>query len=149
MPGALLLRSDVVRKRLFGKAPTERLPPESYTEEASSRVFATIAERARTLLAAGRTVIADGVYGDPAHRRAIEAVARALAVPFRPVWLEAPEAVLEERVTARTGDASDATLAVVRRQRRSLARSRVPWPRVAAGRPLAEVAADVRAIWES
>ncbi|MEK0081946.1 AAA family ATPase [Benzoatithermus flavus] len=149
MPGAMILRSDVIRKRLLGKEPTERLPPEAYTPEHSARVFARIADRARVLLAAGRTVIADAVYGEAAQREAIEAVAKAAGVPFRPVWLEAAEPVLEARVGARRGDASDADLAVVRAQARTMDPSAVLWPRVAAGRPLDEVAADVRRIWES
>jgi predicted kinase len=37
-------------------------------------------------------------------------------VPFTGLWLTAPEATLTQRVAARTGDASDATPEVVRRQ---------------------------------
>lgn len=148
MPGALLLRSDVIRKHLFGQPPGERLPPEAYAPEVSERVFATIAERARVLLDAGRTVIADGVYGLPEQRRAIERVARAFGVPFRAVWLDAPEAALLARVAARRGDASDADVAVVRRQGETLDAAGVAWPRVDADRPLAEVVAAVRAAVE-
>jgi aminoglycoside phosphotransferase family enzyme/predicted kinase len=149
MPGAVLLRTDIVRKRLFGAAPTERLPSRAYRTSVSRRVFATIAARARVLLAAGRTVIADGVYGEPSHRAAIEGVAAQSGVPFRAVWLEAPRATLEARVGARTGDASDADPVVVRRQVGGIDLAAVAWPRIAADRPLAEVAADVRQHWES
>jgi aminoglycoside phosphotransferase family enzyme/predicted kinase len=149
MPGAMVLRSDVLRKRLFGKALTERLPPEAYAPEQSAHVFGAIADRARTLLAAGRTVIADAVYGRPEEREAIAAVAEDLGVPFRPVWLEAAQPVLEERVAARRGDASDADVAVVRLQARAIMDPDVSWPRVAAGRPLQEVAAEVARIWRS
>ena len=149
MPGASLLRTDVVRKRLLGRPPSERLPPAAYTPEVSAQVFATVAERARVLLTAGRTVIADGVYGEPAQRHGIEAVAAGQGVPFRAVWLEAPAATLEERVAARRGDASDADVAVVRRQAEGVDESLVAWPRVAAGGGSAEVAAAVRRVWES
>jgi uncharacterized protein len=37
-------------------------------------------------------------------------------VPFDGVWLTAPATVLEARVAARKGDASDATVAVLRQQ---------------------------------
>ena len=74
-PGAVILRSDVIRKALFGRSPTDRLPPEAYAPDVSARVFATIAERAATCLAAGHSVIADAVYGHPAQRAAIAAVA--------------------------------------------------------------------------
>ena len=148
-PGAVLLRSDVVRKRLAGVAPDTRLPPEAYTPARSAEVFATIARQAGELLAAGRTVIADGVYGEATQRQGIEAVAKALGLPFRAVWLEAAEGELERRVAARRGDASDADLAVVHSQSGRLARLDQPWPRVAAGGPVAEVAAEVRRVWES
>ncbi len=149
MPGAIILRTDVIRKRLFGRHATERLPLDAYTPDVSARVFLTVAARARELTKAGRTVIADGVYGSAAQRAQIEAAARQAGVPFRAVWLEAPEPVLERRVADRTGDASDADVAVVRRQARSLKDPSVAWPRVGAGRALVEVAADVRRIWEN
>lgn len=148
-PGAVLLRSDVVRKTLAGVAPTTRLPSEAYTAARSAEVFAAIARHAKVLLAAGRTVIADGVFGAAAQRQEIAAAARAAGVPFRAVWLEAPEGELERRVAARRNDASDADLAVVRSQAGHLARARTGWPGIAAGRPLAEVAAEVRRVWES
>lgn len=149
MPGAFLLRTDVIRKRLFGREPPERLPVVAYAPEVSARVFGELADRVRMLLRAGRTVIADGVYGEPEQRRRIERVAVELGVPCRAVWLEAEQTVLESRVSGRSGDASDADLIVVRRQAEGIDEAEVGWPRVAAGRSLAAVAADVRRVWES
>ena len=146
MPGAVILRSDVIRKQLLGCPPRERLPAEAYVPEVSARVFAAIRERAAVLLDAGRSVVADGVYGRDEERRAIEQVAVAAGVPFQGLWLEAPVGVLRARVVARRGDASDADAAVVRRQVRTLDSSGVRWPKVAAGRPLDEVVADARRI---
>jgi len=145
VPGALVLRSDVVRKRLFGRRPTEHLPPEAYAPEVSSRVFETIAQRTVTLLEAGRSVVCDAVYGRPEQRRRIEEVARERRVDFRGFWLTAPEEVCLERVRARRGDASDADEEVVRLQSRTLDESVVEWERVDAARPLDEVVADIRA----
>lgn len=116
VPGALVLRSDVVRKRLFGRPPTERLEGEAYRPEVTRRVFAALAERAGRLAAAGRAVVCDAVYGLPEQRAELAAAARSAGVPFTGIWLEAPEAVLEARVAARRGDASDADVAIVRRQ---------------------------------
>ncbi len=139
MPGATLLRSDVIRKRLCGKEPTERLPADAYAETVSTEVFDRLAARAEILLAAGRTVIADGVFGDPAKRARIERAASASGVPFRGIWLEAPEAVLEARVGGRTGDASDADVAVVRAQA-AMQTGRIDWLRVPATGDVAAVA---------
>ena len=100
--------------------------------------------RARaSLLRAGRTVVCDAVYGLASERQAIERVATDLGVPFRGFWLEAPEAVLEARVAARTGDASDADVAVVRRQRELVDAAAVTWRRVRADRDLGEMANEV------
>lgn len=115
-PGALLLRSDAIRKELLGARIEERLSPEGYRPGVSARVYATIRERAGAALAAGHAVIADAVHAAPAERDAIEAVAAKARAPFAGFWLEAPPAVLEARLAARTRDASDATVEVLRRQ---------------------------------
>lgn len=116
VPGARILSSDRIRKRLFGVAPETRLPQEAYRPEVSARVYAAQREEARQVLAAGHGVVADAVFARPDERAAIEAVAAACGVGFRGVWLEAPERTLVERVEARRGDPSDATAAVVRAQ---------------------------------
>ena len=142
-PGAVVLRSDVIRKELFGRLATERLPPEAYTTEVSARVFDILAKRAATTLAAGCTVIADAVYGASEQRAALEAVASAAGIPFAGFWLEAPVTVLVARVDARSGDASDADASVVRRQIATMDQASVRWRRVRSDRPLDAVAAEI------
>jgi predicted kinase len=115
-PGALLIRSDVVRKRLFGVAPETRLPLEAYTAEWHERVAATMARQAKSALQAGHTVLLDAVHGSPFSQQAVERIAADAGVPFQGYWLSAPLAVLEDRILARHDDASDATVEVVRRQ---------------------------------
>ena len=113
-PGALILRSDEIRKRLHGAAPEQHLPAYAYTDAASAAVFASMAEAAGQVTAGGHAMIADATFIDPAHRHAIAAAARAAQVPFVGIWLDAPVPVLEARIAARSGDASDATPAVLR-----------------------------------
>lgn len=143
-PGAVVLRSDVIRKRLFGRPPTERLPETAYRAEISAKVFGILARRARVLLEAGRTVICDAVYGEPAQREGIERVARETGVPFSGFWLEAPPEVLERRVAGRTNDASDADVTVLRRQLAHIDAAAVSWQRLDAARPVDAIAADIR-----
>jgi predicted kinase len=112
-PGAVVLRSDEFRKRRFGVAPEQRLPPDAYGEAVSAAVFADLTAGAEQALGAGHAVIADATFLDPAHRSALEAVAVRRGVPFRGFWLEAPLPVLEARIAARRGDASDATVSVL------------------------------------
>ena len=115
-PGARWLRTDVLRKRLAGVAPEAALPPESYTRAASDAVYARLMEDARAALAAGRSVVVDGVFADPAERVDVQALAQEKKIYFNGLWLEAPFAVLRQRVLGRSDDASDATADVVERQ---------------------------------
>lgn len=114
-PGALVCRSDEIRKRRNGVAPEEKLPNAAYTDAETEAVFAQLAATVGVVAGGGHAVIADATFIDPAHRRAVHSAASEAGVPFLGVWLEAPLATLEQRVTSRTGDASDATAAVLRR----------------------------------
>lgn len=114
--GAVVLRSDVLRKQLQGRALTQRLPPESYTAEASRQTYAALLNGAELLLRAGSSVVLDAVFGRPDERMAAAAVAESYRIGFSGLWLQAPGEVLISRVAARQGDASDADAAVVRWQ---------------------------------
>jgi aminoglycoside phosphotransferase family enzyme/predicted kinase len=113
-PGALVLRSDEIRKRLHGVAPEQPLPPAAYTEQVSGRVFATLADGVKLASAARHAVIADATFLDLAHRAAVERAASDVGVPFLGIWLDAPLPILEQRLGARVYDASDATVGVLR-----------------------------------
>lgn len=115
-PGALVVRSDVVRKRLMGVDPYCRLDPAAYTAEASRRTYEAVYAEAAAALAAGHAVIVDAVMARPDERAAVEGLAQAAGVPFHGFWLDAPAQVLAKRVGKRTGDVSDATDAVVAAQ---------------------------------
>jgi aminoglycoside phosphotransferase family enzyme/predicted kinase len=147
-PGALHLRSDVLRKSYHGVDELRRLPSAAYGAAASAEVYARLAAAAKAGLAAGRAVIADAVYADPAERGAIEAVARDLGVPFVGLWLEAPATQIVGRVAGRRGDASDATPAVVRRQL-TYDIGPMTWHRLDASGARATVAAEARARFKS
>ncbi|MDE2575607.1 MAG: AAA family ATPase, partial [Rhodospirillales bacterium] len=112
-PGALILRSDAIRKRRHGVAPETRLPAAAYAPAASAAVFEEMMQGAAEVAGAGHAVIADATFLEAAHQAAIRRAAG--AVRFLGVWLRAPMAALEARVEARSGDASDADLAVLRR----------------------------------
>lgn len=120
-PGAVVLRSDRIRKERFGAAETDRLPAEAYDGAVSVAVYRTLYERAEALLRDGIAVIADATFLHPESRRAIEAVAARAGAAFDGIWLEVPEARVRARLTARAragADASDADVAVFERQLR-------------------------------
>jgi aminoglycoside phosphotransferase family enzyme/predicted kinase len=113
-PGALVLRSDEIRKRLHGADPETKLRPEAYADAANAATNAAVVEQARLAAAAGHAAIVDATFLDPAVRVDLAAAVRPTGAPFLGIWLHAPLAVLEARVGARSGDASDATVSVLR-----------------------------------
>jgi len=115
-PGALHLRSDVLRKQLAGVPEEHPLPPGSYTEEASRRVYAELDRQAAAALAAGQSVVADAVFARPEERAGMARLAEAQGAAFAGLWLEAPAEVMKARVSSRRSDASDADESVVEKQ---------------------------------
>jgi predicted kinase len=140
VPGAVVLRSDEMRKRLCGVPLLQRLGPEGYSSQMSERVYATLGERAAAILREGHSVIVDAVYTRTADRQVIEKVAAAASVPFVGLWLEAPESVLIERTAQRRNDPSDADADVIRMQR-AQATGEITWCRLDASLPAASVLA--------
>lgn len=117
-PGARVVRSDVLRKRMAGVHPLDKLGPECYTPEMSEKTYQAVYDEVRTVLAAGHCVIADCVFSKPEERAAIAAVADEFEVPFEGFWLEADPEIMAARVTKRKGNASDADAEVVKMQLR-------------------------------
>jgi len=123
--GAVRVRSDVERKRLFGEQPqTEagQLQAGIYDQDASAATYQRLHQLAATLLRAGFPVVLDATYLKHAQRKAAADVANATGVPFLILDCQAPEAViaswLEQRQAENT-DPSDATLDVVKAQQAS------------------------------
>lgn len=115
-PGAVHLRSDIERKRLFGMSERESLPQAAYAAEVSDQVYGRINELAAVALAAGASAVVDAVHAREEEREAVARTARSAGAAFLGLWLEAPVETLRRRVANRTGDASDATPAVVEAQ---------------------------------
>ena len=116
VPGARVVRTDVIRKRLAGVHPLTRLPPSGYTAEMTERTYAAFYDNIRTVLAAGHTVVADAVFARPDQRTAVARIAEDLGLPFPGLWLEAPTEVMMARAAGRKANASDADADVVRMQ---------------------------------
>jgi hypothetical protein len=114
--GAVVIRTDEVRKRLHGAAPDEPLPKSAYAPESHAAVYDASVRLAGATLEAGASVVLDAAFLDPAERAAANACADAAGVSFTGLWLDAPDATLIARVSARAHDASDADAGVVREQ---------------------------------
>lgn len=117
-PGAVVLRTDEVRKRLAGVDPLQRLPQTAYAPALYAAVYEAVFDAAARMLKAGWSVVLDASFLDEPLRRRAEALAESNAVPFEGVWLQAPTEVLQARVRGRAADASDATVETIALQQR-------------------------------
>ncbi|WP_315796561.1 AAA family ATPase [Bradyrhizobium sp. SZCCHNRI3043] len=115
-PGAIVLRSDVLRKQLSGVKETERLPAAAYTPESSARVYRELTTLAGRVLSQGFTVIVDAVFARPDERQEIHDLAKRLKAPFAGLFLVADLRSRQERIHHRVADASDATIGVTEDQ---------------------------------
>ncbi len=121
--GAIRLRSDVERKRLFGLGQLERSSEHGldlYGGDATARTYGRLFTLAREVLRAGYPTILDAAFLQQDERTQALALARELGVPFSILHCEAPQEVLQQRLLARRGDASEAD-GVVLEQLRTLA----------------------------
>ncbi len=121
--GAIRLRADVVRKRLFGLGPgaasSSQVAGGIYDAQTTEATYARLLKLAQVALAAGWPVIVDATFLHAADRARFHALAQHLALPFHILHCEAPEAVLRARIVARRAqgqDASEADLAVLEAQ---------------------------------
>ena len=128
-PGARILRTDVIRKRLGGVDVLERLGQQGYAPAMTERTYGRLFQLSERARAAGQAVVADAVFARPDQRDAIASVARNAGVPFRGLWLEASPDIMVRRVGERRRNASDATADVVERQL-SYDLGEIEWDRV-------------------
>jgi aminoglycoside phosphotransferase family enzyme/predicted kinase len=120
--GAVRVRADVQRKRLFDLAPLERGAAPLYTQQATEATYTHLLDTARELLQAGFSVVLDATFLQRRHRDAAHDLARALRLPFAILHFDADVPTLRERLArreARGDDASDAGLAVLEEQLRT------------------------------
>jgi aminoglycoside phosphotransferase family enzyme/predicted kinase len=119
--GAIRVRSDVERKRLFGLQPLQR-DASLYGADATAATYRRLGAVAADVLEAGYPVVLDATFLARWQRDAARQSAAARHVPFVLLDFDADLAVLRERVRqreARRDDASDAGLAVLDAQAKS------------------------------
>jgi len=115
-PGGRIVRSDVIRKRLAGCPLSESLDATGYSPEMTGRTYHAFYEEIQKCLVEGQSVIADAVCVRPEERQMLAGIAEKVRVPFDGFWLDASLENMQNRVSRRTDDVSDATVAVVAQQ---------------------------------
>jgi aminoglycoside phosphotransferase family enzyme/predicted kinase len=125
--GAVRIRSDVERKRLFGLAPEQRSRPEDiptlYAMDMSRKTFRRLEKLAAEVVAAGFPVIVDGTFLHRRVRDDFRQLAQQLEVPFVILDCVADLQALRRRLLARESgglDASEADVGVMEQQRANM-----------------------------
>ncbi len=118
--GAVCVRSDVERKRLFGldalASSRDRVPAGIYDPETTRRTYARLHAVADTTLQSGWPVIVDAAFLRHSERAAFAALAATRRVPFTIFDCRAALPLLRQRIAARMAagaDASEADLSVL------------------------------------
>jgi aminoglycoside phosphotransferase family enzyme/predicted kinase len=118
--GAIMIRSDVERKRLASHRQAD--PAQMYLPAFTRATYDKLLELAAPSLRAGLSVVLDATFLERRYRDDARRLADACDAGFAIVAMEAPEAILRERILARQragADPSDADLGVLEKQLRS------------------------------
>jgi aminoglycoside phosphotransferase family enzyme/predicted kinase len=150
-PGAVIVRSDVVRKHLFDVSESTLLPEAAYQAKNSQRVYGLLSQAASRILAQGCSVILDAAFLRESQRAGLPDLARRHHARFVGMFLTADLALRLSRIARREHDASDATRDVAMLQE-TAAIGTVDWhmvdasgtPRDTLGRGLACLSASDR-----
>lgn len=108
-PGAVVVRSDVLRKRLLHVSETDRLPEGAYRPEITRQIYDMLGQHATRVLSQGHSAVVDAVFADQSERTAIRNDANRLGAKFIGLYLQTDLATRQRRIGARGRDASDAT----------------------------------------
>ncbi len=118
--GAIWLRSDVERKRLFGYAPLadtdSAIDGGVYSKHHTRETYKHLEHQTREILSAGFSVIIDATFLKQTQRKPFQKLAETQGNPFIILSIEASEPELCRRIELRQNDASEATIAVLHRQ---------------------------------
>ncbi|MBT8130612.1 MAG: AAA family ATPase, partial [Gammaproteobacteria bacterium] len=118
--GAVRIRSDIERKRMFGidldADSGAGIEQGIYSAEAGEKTYQRLALLAESVLAAGYNVIVDAAFLKFEQRQLFSSLADTLKIPFIILEFSASADILRQRIRARKGDVSDADLAVLEHQ---------------------------------
>ncbi|EGD80821.1 hypothetical protein PTSG_01407 [Salpingoeca rosetta] len=106
--GAVVLRSDVVRKHMWNVDLLDRLPDGAYTDENRHKCYKKMAELAQQVMQAGFPVVLDATYTTDEQRQSLDALSTC-----QRVWLDADLETRAQRIARRdtnNADASDMTV---------------------------------------
>jgi uncharacterized protein len=121
--GAIHLRSDIERKRLFGysaQATTDSgIDSGIYTQAAGGKTYQRLAELAKSVLEAGFPALVDAAFLKSEQRKLFRGLADEFGAKFHIIDFQASEETLCNRIKQRQHDPSEATIEVLRQQQKT------------------------------
>jgi hypothetical protein len=118
--GAIRIRSDVERKRMFGfeqKTNTRNeIDQGIYSTDASKQTYSRLLELSRLIINSGYSAIVDAAFLKQEQRLPFQLLAKSLGVRYKIFEITAPPDTLRQRIIERKHDVSDADLAVLEHQ---------------------------------
>lgn len=145
LPGALVLRSDAMRKQMFGCSEFERLPAEAYDPAVSARVYADLAARAVRTVQANHSVIVDATFASGDARTMIERSARDAGMAPVGLFMVADTKTRISRIAQRGPDVSDADARLARAQE-TYDLTDMTWTTIDASGPFEQTFQQIRAV---
>ena len=119
--GAIRIRSDVERKRIFNTSYDDNRAKNEidagiYSKDASQKTYEKLADLASTIIHAGFNVIVDAAFLKYEQREVFQTLASNLNVAYFILEVTASTEELRRRIVARKNDVSDADLGVLEHQ---------------------------------
>lgn len=105
------LRSDIVRKEIFGIDPRQHRPERFgeglYDPARSRQTYDHLLKLTSTEIAAGHTVIVDAAFADRDERQRFQQLAAAAGIPFVLLYFYCDEALTRQRLAQRWDEGAD------------------------------------------
>jgi len=117
--GAIRIRSDIERKRLFGMQNDSGLDSGLYAPELSAQTYTRLAQLSDQILSAGYPVVVDATHLKQAQRAEVRQAIEEQGAPCLMLQCTASIELIEQRIEARrqhNSDPSDADIEVARHQ---------------------------------
>ncbi|MBN2606573.1 MAG: AAA family ATPase [Thiotrichales bacterium] len=119
---AIIISSDIERKRLYGVSPLHRVAEEEkselYSAEMNQRTYETLYDLTETIVKAGYSVIVDATFLKYQHREVFMELAEKLNADYRVVYIEPEIDLIEQNIEQRlykNDSPSDATIDIMHR----------------------------------
>jgi len=135
--GAIRIRSDIERKRMFGlnalSQSEDHIKQNMYNEKSFQATYQHLADMARLIISYGFPVIIDATFLKQSQRQLCQSLAGQLQVPFIILDCQLPKHILQKRISHRlqqANDASEANLQILDQQiatQEPLSDNEKPW----------------------